>query len=482
MELKLSQTQSQVQKQVITIMMSPQMQQAIQLLQMPILELTQKIENELVQNPVLEVLTQEPTDEEKERQAAAEKDKDEKSLHFDDKDFEVLMKIDDEWREYYSQTSPYYKHTKEDEERRAFLETTITYDESLHEHLVQQISMVAANEKERKLGELIIGSIDENGFLKVSIEEISINADVPVKEVERVLKMVQTFDPYGVGGRDLRECLIIQLRCMGKSDSLAARILEQNYILLGKKKYQEIAKLQRAKVLEVQDAVDEISKLTLRPGRLYGSSSTQYIVPDITLQRDNGDFRIVINDDRIPHLRISNFYRKMLEQDKLNPEVKEYIKEKIHSGRWLIKNIDQRQQTLHNITREIVKRQMKFLSPERGRLEPMTMHQIAEVVKLHESTISRAISGKYVDTPHGIFPLKFFFTTAIETTSGKNISAHEVKSYLKEIVQNEDAKKPLSDEQLVQMINEKGMRIARRTVAKYRKELNILPSHLRKQY
>jgi RNA polymerase sigma-54 factor len=438
----------------------------------------------MAQNPVLEEVRQEPVDGDgaREREAEQKESGDKEKLQFDDEKYEVLKKIDDEWREYFAQTSPYRRYTKEDEERRAFLETTVTYDESLQEHLVNQMSLAAANDDERKLGEMLIGNLDDSGYLKASIEEISINADVPVEEVERVLKIVQTFEPYGVGARNLQECLIIQLRNTDRGDSLAARILEENFEFLGKKKYQEIARLHRVSVQDVQEAVKQISHLTLRPGRLYGATATQYIVPDITLTRDNGDFRITINDERIPHLRISNFYRKMMEGEDTSPEVKEYVKEKIHSGEWLIKNIHQRQQTLHNITKEIVARQSKFLSPDGGKLEPLTMHQIAEAVKLHESTISRAIAGKYIDTPHGIYPLKFFFTTAIETTGGGNTSAHEVKATLREFIDKEDALKPLSDEQLVQMINDKGMKIARRTVAKYRKELNILPSHLRKQY
>ncbi len=484
MELRLDQTQSQVQKPIITIMMSPQMQQAIQLLQLPILELTQKIENEMAQNPVLEEVRQEPVDGDAAREAEAEQKEsgDKEKLDFSDEKYEILKKIDDEWREYFAQTSSYRKYTKEDEERRAFLETTVTYDKSLQEHLINQMSLTAASEDERKLGEMLIGNLDDGGYLKASIEEISINADVPVEEVERVLKIIQTFEPYGVGARSLQECLIIQLRNTDRGDSLAARILENNFEPLGKKKYQEIAKLQHVNVQDVQEAVKQISHLTLRPGRLYGSSPTQYIVPDITLKRDNGDFRITINDDRIPHLRISNFYRKMMEEENTSPEVKQYVKEKIHSGEWLIKNIHQRQQTLQNITKEIVARQNNFLSTDDGKLVPLTMHQIAEVVKLHESTISRAIAGKYIDTPQGIYPLKFFFTTAIETAGGGNTSAHEVKTTLKELIDKEDPLKPLSDEQVVQMINDKGVKIARRTVAKYRKELNILPSHLRKQY
>ena len=484
MELKLNQNQTQVQKPLQTIMMSPQMQQAIQLLQLPILELTQRIENELANNPVLEVVSQETQETVKDKSSDSQPEEKDR-LDFDQKenDFEILKKIDDEWREYFSQTSAYYKHTPEDEEKRAFLENIITYDESLQEHLLSQMKIAASNEQEQKLGELIIGNIDKYGFLKTSIEEISINADVSVEEVEKVLNKIQTFDPNGVGARDIKECLLIQLRNAGKGDSLAAKIVDNCFELLGKKKYQDIAKHLHVKIQDVQEAIEQISRLSLRPGSLYGGSPTHYIIPDITLKRDeNGEFQIIINEDRIPHLRISSFYRKMIEDETIAPEVKEYIKEKMHSGKWLIKNIHQRQQTLFNITKEIVERQKDFLSKEDGRLQPLTMHQIAEAVKLHESTISRAISGKYIDTPQGVFPLKFFFTTAIETTDGNNTSAHEVKTTLKELVDKEDGQKPLSDEQLVQLINAKGMKIARRTVAKYRKELGILPSHLRKKF
>ncbi len=462
--------------------MSPQMQQAIQLLQLPILELSQKIEQELAQNPVLEEVSREEVSQEiLHEQQKTDKTKEEEEVKFQ-KEFDVLRKIDDEWREYFQQTSPYHKYTQEDQEKRAFLESSITQSETLQEHLLHQMTLAASNDEEKKLGELIIGNIDSDGFLRISVEELSMMSDKDVDEVKKVLKIIQTFDPNGIGGSTLKESLLIQLENKGKKDSLAYKILADYFELVGKKKYQEIAKALRVKVQDVQDAVKNIVRLNLRPGALFSQAQTQYIVPDVTLRKDDDNFEVIINDERIPHLRISNFYRRMMMQNGLSPEVRDYIKEKIHSGRWLIKNIHQRQETLYNIAREIVKAQKNFLLTGMGNLEPLTMHQIAEAVNLHESTISRAISNKYIDTPHGIFPLKFFFTTAIGTTDGKEVSSHKVKHLLKELITAEDPKKPLSDEALVKMINAKGMKIARRTVAKYRKELNILPSHLRKQY
>ena len=487
MQIRLEHLQSQVQKPIITIMMSAQMQQAIQLLQLPILELAQKIEHELAQNPVLEEISREdPAEKPAEETPAPEAganggEENEKDLRFKE-EFDVLRKIDDEWREYFQQSGPYFRPSEDEEERRAFLESSITRGETLAEHLSAQMTLAATNDEERALGDLIIGNIDEHGFLRISLDELALLAGKTPQEIEGVLKIIQTFDPSGVGARDLRESLLIQLRQMDKDGTLAYRIVEKHYQQLGKKRFQEIARAERVKVTDVQDAVKDIIRLNLRPGVGFGQAETQYITPDITLRKDDGKFEITINDERIPHLRISNFYRRMLSDDEVPKEVRDYVKEKVHAGRWLIKNIHQRQETLFNIASEIVQRQENFLKTGGGALKPLTMHQIAEAVGLHESTVSRAISGKYIDTPHGIFPLKFFFTTGIETENGEEVSAHRVKHALKELVAKEDGKKPLSDEVLVKMLNEQGYKIARRTVAKYRKELGILPSHLRKSF
>jgi len=345
------------------------------------------------------------------------------------------------------------------------------------------MTLSTKDEDEKKLGLFIIGHIDESGFLTADVDDLSRLSGKSPDEVERVLKTIQTFEPSGVGARNLQESLLIQLRNLGKGDSLAYRVLEKHFSELAKKKFPKIARELNVTVEEVQDAVEEIAKLTRRPGRLVGPDNTQYIVPDITLRSDDGDLEIVVNDDRIPHLRISDFYRKMMADDNLTPKVREYIKEKIHSGRWLIKNIYQRQQTLYNIAHEIVRIQKKFLtSSGSGGLQPLTMHQVAEVVGLHESTVSRAIAHKYIGTPRGLLPLKYFFTTAIETDDGGEVSSRQVKYLVQEIVGKEDPKRPLSDESIVKLINARGMKIARRTIAKYRKELGVLPSHLRKQF
>jgi len=487
MQIRLEHLQSQVQKPIITIMMSPQMQQAIQLLQLPILELTQKIEQELAQNPVLEEISREEPVEEQLREEPPEQTSQdegkegEKDLQFKE-EFDVLRKIDDEWREYFRQSGPYFRPSEDEEERRAFLEASITQSETLSEHLSAQMVLAASDNDERELGDLIIGNIDEHGFLRISLDELALLAGKTPQEIERVLMIIQTFDPGGVGARDLKESLLIQFRNMGREGSLAYRILERHYEALGKKKYQEIARAERVKVTDIQDAVKDIMRLSLRPGSGFGRAQAQYITPDITLRKDDGKFEITINDERIPHLRISNFYRRMLGDDEVSKEVRDYIKDKVHAGRWLIKNIHQRQETLYNISSEIVRVQENFFRIGGGALKPLTMHRIAEAVGLHESTVSRAISGKYIDTPHGIFPLKFFFTTGIETSGGEEVSAHRVKRALRELVAKEDTKKPLSDEALVKMLNDEGYKIARRTVAKYRKELGILPSHLRKSF
>jgi len=487
MQIRLEHLQSQVQKPIITIMMSPQMQQAIQLLQLPILELTQKIEQELAQNPVLEEISrEEPVEEQLREESPEQTPRDEgkeaeKDLKFKE-EFDVLRKIDDEWRDYFRESGPHFRPSEDEEERRAFLEASITQSETLSEHLSAQMALAASDDDERELGDLIIGNIDEHGFLRISLDELALLAGKTPQEIEHVLKIIQTFDPSGVGARDLKESLLIQLRNMDKEGSLSYRILERHYESLGKKKYQEIARAERVKVTDIQDAVKEIMRLSLRPGGGFGRTQAQYITPDITLRKDDGKFEITINDERIPHLRISNFYRRMLGDDNVTKEVRDYIKDKVHAGRWLIKNIHQRQETLYNIASEIVRVQESFFRTGGGALKPLTMHRIAEAVGLHESTVSRAISGKYIDTPHGIFPLKFFFTTGIEMSGGGEVSAHRVKRALRELVAKEETKKPLSDEALVKMLNDEGYKIARRTVAKYRKELGILPSHLRKSF
>jgi RNA polymerase sigma-54 factor len=297
-----------------------------------------------------------------------------------------------------------------------------------------------------------------------------------------VLKTIQTFDPPGVGARDLRECLLCQLERAGHVDTLEYRIIKDFMDALGKRRIPEIARGTGCEVDEVQEALLRIARLEPRPGRAYLPDNDQYVLPEVFVQRSGGEFAVTTNNEHIPHLRISNTYKDLMSQGGNSSEVRNYIREKIRAGKFLIKSLHQRQQTILNIAREIVHRQRDFMEKGVAFLKPLTMVQVAQVVGVHETTVSRAVSGKYMDTPQGIFEMKYFFTAGIQTASGDGMSNTSVKDMIAEIFKKEDTTKPLSDQEVVKMLKEKGIVIARRTVAKYRTELNILPSNLRKVY
>jgi RNA polymerase sigma-54 factor len=296
------------------------------------------------------------------------------------------------------------------------------------------------------------------------------------------LNVIQTFDPPGVGARDLRECLMLQLERAGQRESLEYRIVSDFMEALGKRRIPEIARGTGTEVDEVQDAMENIAKLEPRPGRAYLPDNDQYILPEVFVHRSGDDYVVSTSNDQIPHLRISNTYKDLMSQGQNSAEVRNYIREKIRAGKFLIKSLHQRQQTILNIAKEIVNRQREFMEKGVAYLKPLTMIQIAQVVGVHETTVSRAVSGKYIQTPQGVFEMKYFFTAGIQTASGDGLSNTSVKDMIAEIFKNENTSKPLSDQEVVEMLQAKGINIARRTVAKYRTELNILPSNLRKVY
>jgi len=468
----------QIQKQTQQLAMTPQMKQAIQLLQLPLLELQNIIEQELVTNPVLEEAqkTEEP---EPENSSATESSAEE--LDFKE-EFDRLAQLDDEWRDYFRQSGSYNKTSEEDEEKRQYLENSITRSETIHDHLINQLNIMSQTEQDKNIGELIIGNIDDNGYLKSPLEEIAVQGATTVEEVERVLRLIQDFHPVGVGARNLKECLLIQIRRLGKGATLAEKIVEGYLDDLGRKKFALIAKELKTSVQNVQKEADFISTLEPKPGRMFAGESAYYVLPDIILEKIDGEYKIIMNDEKIPHLRISSIYKRLMANPDSDSTTKQYIKEKIKSGKWLMKNIHQRQQTIYKIAYEIVKRQRKFFDEGITFLKPMTMQVIAGALGLHESTVSRAISNKYMQTPRGIFQLKYFFTTPIATESGTAASAATVKDKIQEIIRSEDPQKPLSDSKIIEILKKEGIQLARRTVAKYRKELNILPANLRKKY
>ncbi|MGC3988245.1 MAG: RNA polymerase factor sigma-54 [Chthoniobacteraceae bacterium] len=451
--------------------LAPQLQQSLQILQAPMLELRNLIQQEIQTNPVIEEEITEPSIEDRQREAEEFQE-----------EFDRLSKLDDEWRDFMSQNNAYSGRSQEDEERRQFFFDSIVSNETLQQHLMDQIGSSDLSTEDRKTAELIIGNIDDIGFLQTSPEEMAQNTGVPQEDLRRVLDLIQTFHPVGVGAQDLRDCLLIQLRRLGKENSLEFRIVDKFLEDLGKKRFPEIARRLGTTVDQIQRAANFIGTLDPRPGQIFTPDPNNYVLPDVKVEKIGKDYQITLNGDQIPHLRISNTYKDLMAQDGNGNEVKDYIRDKIRSGKFLIKSIHQRQQTISNIAHEIVARQQEFLEHGVQALKPMTMVQIADAVGVHETTVSRAISGKYISTPQGVYEMKFFFTPGYQTAEGVNMSNTSVKEAIAQLVSQEDPRNPLSDKEIVEILSSRGIPIARRTVAKYRTELNILPSNMRKSY
>ena len=463
----LSQTQSLSQHQVL----APQLQQSLQILQVPMLELRSLIQQEIEANPTLEVEDIEPKLEEKSREKEEFRE-----------EFDRLTKLDDEWRDYMAQSASYARRSTEEDERRQFFFDSLTEEQTLQQHLFEQLRGTDLPKSDIQLGELLIGNIDDSGFLTTTPEEVAGNTGLDVEDLNRLLQLVQTFHPVGVGARNLRECLLIQLKRLGKEGALEWKIISNHLEDLAKKRYPEIARRCGTNIECVQRAANFIATLDPKPGQIFAPDPNHYVLPDVTVEKIGGRWIISLNGDQIPHLRISNTYKDLMAQDTNKDDVREYIREKIRSGKFLIKSIHQRQQTISNIAHEIVARQKEFLEVGPSGLKPLTMVQIAEVVGVHETTVSRAISGKYMAPPHGVFDMKYFFTPGYQTADGETMSNTSVKGVIDELVGKENSKNPLSDKEIVELLEKKGIPIARRTVAKYRNELNILPSNMRKSF
>lgn len=484
-----------------SLVLAPQLQQSLALLQAPTLELKALVESELQQNPVLEEAPASTTDQEKENQEqtaerAADPTEPPAELSFDpaqektngepvddfQAEFEKLVQMDQDWRDHFAQTNLPVRSSPEDEERRQFMFDSLVAGTSLQEVLMEQVRDSSLTADQLGIAEVLIGNIDDYGYLKATVEEVASTTGATPEQVVEVLKAIQGFEPPGIAARDLRECLMLQLERLGEKDTLEYRIVDEFMEALGRRRIPEIARGTGTEVDEVQDALERIARLEPRPGRSFLPDNDQYILPEVFVTRSGDDFVVTTNNEHIPHLRISNAYKDLMAQGENSGEVRNYIREKIRAGKFLIKSLHQRQQTILNIAREIVNRQREFLEKGVAYLKPLTMVQVAEVVGVHETTVSRAVSGKYMQTPQGIFEMKYFFTAGIQTANGDGLSNTSVKDMIAEIFEREDPAKPLSDQEVVKMLQDKGIVIARRTVAKYRTELNILPSNLRKVY
>ena len=472
----MQQRQSFALQQVL----SPQLQQSLLILQTPLLELRNLVQQEMETNPVLEELPEDPgADDRGEVEASADD-------NFKD-EFQKLASLDEEWRDYMAQSASSSldgrRGSKEAEEKRQFLFDSIPVQETLQQSLIAQLNQTVLSGGDREVAELIIGNIDDDGFLRSTPEEMALNSGIPQDDFERILALIQSFYPAGVGARDLRECLLMQLRRQGKERNLECRIVSKHMEELGRHRFPEIARRMAISVEEVQNAADNIARLNPRPGQVFAAAPQNYVLPDVIVEKVDGEYQISLNNEQIPHLRISNLYKDIIASgDAQTSDVKDYIRDKIRSGKFLIRSIHQRQQTILNIAQQIVSRQRDFLEHGASHLKPMTMAEVADAVGVHETTVSRAVSGKYMATPHGVFEMKYFFTSGYQTATGESLSNTSVKQAILDLVKHESGSAPLSDHQIVEILSERGIPIARRTVAKYRSELNILPSHMRRKY
>ena len=463
------------------LIMTPQLQQAIKLLQLSRLELIETISEEIEINPLLEESLWEGGNEEKEGTAdlepltAAPSDPTEVRVEGDRAPDDVNW---EQYMEEYSSRS--LASTYEPREAPSF-ENFISKEEKLQDHLMWQLLLTKLTDEEERVGSEIIGNIDDDGYLKSTTEEIAESQGTPIESVEKVLAKIQNFDPPGVGARDLRECLLIQLRIHTIQDVVAETIIRDHLDLLEKKNYALLAKKFGVGGEEIRRAVEVITQLDPRPGRQYSSERPQYISPDIYVYKMGEEYVIMLNEDGLPKLRINSLYKDALEGKKnLAADTKEFLQEKLRAAVWLIKSIHQRQRTIYKVTESIVKFQRSFLDHGITHLKPLILKDVAEDINMHESTISRVTTNKYVHTPQGVFELKFFFNSAINRIAGDSIASESVKEKIRKIIQEEDQGKPLSDKKIVEMLKQDNIDIARRTVAKYREMMGILPSSKRK--
>jgi len=378
---------------------------------------------------------------------------------------------------FYRQTS-----TCQDGEERPSFENFLTKRTTLSDHLFWQLQLSHLTEEEHHVGTYIIGNLDEDGYLKVSLDDISAEMHVPAGEVEQVLRRIQQFDPVGVAARDLKECLLIQLEEMAVRDSVAEKMVLEHLSFLKNRNHPAIARRIGVSLERVNQAAFLISKLDPKPGKAFGGEVIQEIIPDVYVYKVEGEYVIYLNDEDIPRLRVNASYKDMVTGNHFVVEAdRKYIHEKMRSASWLIRSIQQRQKTIRKVAESIVKFQREFLDKGIQFLKPLVLRDVAEDIQMHESTISRVTHNKYVHTPQGIYELKFFFNTGITSTQGETLASESVKNLLREIIAKEDPKKPFSDEKLLQILKEMNIRIARRTISKYREMMKILSSDERRK-
>lgn len=462
-ELNLQQTQK--------LIMTPELRQAIAVLQLSSLELEEFVQEQMMENPALEIEGSEETHEEV------------SSTKEDGEEFDI------DWHEYFQDRSDLgFIGSPREESKEVNYDNFLTKAPTLVEHLLAQLKISTCSAKEKRIAEFIIGNLDRNGYLCITLKEISDICGLDIPQIEKVLELVQSFDPLGVCARDLKECLLLQvndkdLQLKGLSKDLLTLIIREYLEDVADGRLLKIAKELDVSPEEVQQLIDYIKTLDPKPGKWFaGTDQTTYIVPDVVVENVEGEFIVIVNDVNAPRLGINPVYKSLLAVDTVDDNAKKFIEGRLNSAVWVIKSIEQRRLTLNRVANCIVEFQKDFLENGIKSLKPLNLKQIADQLEIHESTVSRATNNKYIQTPQGVFPFKFFFASGVENHSGGGISSESIKKSLQEYFSKEDTSKPYTDQQLTNMLKSQGVNISRRTVAKYRGELNIPSANRRKRY
>ena len=509
-----SQGLRQVQKQTQNLVLAPQLRQSLKILQVPALELRSAILEELQTNPLLEEYgtNDESLDAEVEELSSEEiesseidefpgelqkkeldteeqpdldpKDTDDiNDLDFSDQ-FSILKEMEEDLRDHYE--SEYGGEAKlgnsDAEEKRKYFFDSLVSETSLQEHLLEQLKLIETTEGQKKACEYLIGSLDENGFMTGSLSDIGLLSGIPLEDLQLGLEILQSFDPIGIASISLQNCLIMQMDSRGWQDTISYKIVQDYFPLLVRRRVPELSRKLSESTEVIHSALEKIAELDPAPGRRFSEDSNQSVSPDATVEKVGIEWNISLNNDYIPRLKINKTYKELISKGTLSSKEKEYVRNQMRAGKFLINSIDQRQNTIERITSKILDRQSDFFDEGVSKLRPMTMAEVADSIEVHETTVSRAIANKFLKTPHGTFPFKYFFTPGYSGKDGDTVSNTSVKEIISSIIEQEDSSKPLSDRKIVDLLAEKDINLARRTVAKYREELGISPTNLRRRY
>jgi RNA polymerase sigma-54 factor len=464
-------------KLVQKLILTPSLQQAIKLLPMSTLELSDLLNQEMVENPMLEEVPTEdlqPADALQQEQEKPPAEAATKGDTWDDQDYEYFFGdyLDDGYR----------PRAPQEVRELPPIENTLSTSTSLTDHLMWQLSMQSDDPLIREIGGAIIGNLDDDGYLVASFDELAAMGPWAVGDVERALRTIQGFDPVGVAARDLQECLLLQLRHLGLQGTITEKIVMEHLRLLQNHQVPEISRKLGVSIEDLKEHIEIIRNLDPKPGSRYNPSQSQYVIPDVYIIKVEDQYVAVLNEDGLPQMRISPVYRRLLDKGAAenNDETRAYVKDKFRSALWLIKSVEQRQKTIHKVANSIINFQRDFLDHGIEHLRPLVLRDVANDIGMHESTVSRVVTNKYMHTPQGVFEMKYFFHSGISSSYGESVSSVTIKQRIRKIIENEDPRKPLSDSKIVSILQREGLVLARRTIAKYREELKIPTSNQRK--